>query len=54
MTVVPIVIEALGAVFNLEEELIKLNMTKKEITKVQFAVLLESARILRKVLGLSG
>ena len=54
MTVVPIVVGALGAVQNLEEELIKLNVDKREIPKVQFAALLGSARILRKVLDLPG
>ena len=51
VTVVPIVVGALGAVCNLEE-LIKLNIDKKEIPKVQFAALLESARRLKKVLDL--
>ena len=54
VTVVPIVVGALGAVQNLEEELIKLNVDKREIPKVQFAALLGSARILRKVLDLPG
>ena len=36
----------LGAVCNLEEGLIKLNINKKEIPEVQVAVLLELARIL--------
>ena len=53
-TVVPIVVRALRAVCNLEEELIKLNIDKKEIPKVQFAALLGSARILKKVLDLPG
>ena len=54
MTVVLIVVGALGAVCNLEVELIKLNIDKKEIPKVQFAALLGSARILKKVLDLPG
>ena len=52
VTVVPIVIGALGAVVNVAEELIKLNIERKEIPKVQFAALLGSARILRRVLNL--
>ena len=44
--VVHIVIGTLGAVCNLEEGLIKLNINKKEIPEVQVAVLLELARIL--------
>ena len=52
MTVVSIVVGTLGAVCNLEEELIKLNINKKNIPKVQFPALLGSARILRKVLDL--
>ena len=54
VNVVPIVIGALGAVENVEEELHKLNIERKEISKVQFAALLGSARILRKVLDLPG
>ena len=54
VTVVLIVVGALRAVCNLEVELIKLNIDKKEIPKVQFAALLGSAGILRKVLGLPG
>ena len=54
VSVVPIVVGALGAVQNLEEELKKLDIERKEIDRVQFAALLGSARILRRVLGLSG
>ena len=50
VNVVPIVIGALGAVENVEEELHKLNIERKEISKVQLAALLGLARILRKVL----
>ena len=42
-TVVPIVVGAFGAVCSLEEELIKLTIDKKKISKVQFAALLRSA-----------
>ena len=54
VTVVPIVFEALGAVCNVEEELIKLNLDKKQISKVQFGALLGSARILEDVLDRHG
>ena len=53
-TSVPIVVGTLGAVQNLEDELIKLNFDKSETPKVQFIALLGSARILRKVLDLPG
>ena len=54
VTVVPIVVGALGAVCILKEEPIKQNIDKKEIPKVHFAALLGSARILKKVLDLPG
>ena len=54
VTVVALVIGALGAVQNLEEELIKLKVDKNVVPQVQFAVLLGSARISRKVLDLQG
>ena len=52
-TVVPIVVGALGAICNTEEELIKLNIDKK-LPKMQFFALLGSVRILRKVLDFPG
>ena len=52
MNVVPIVIGALGAVRNCENELIKLGI--EEIWRMQSAALLGSARILRKVLEIPG
>ena len=54
VTALPIVIGALDAVENVEEEFIKLTIEKKEIPKMQFAALLGSARILRRVLDLPG
>ena len=54
VSVIPVVIGALGAVGNIGDELIKLKVDRKEIPKVQFAALLGSARILRKVLDLPG
>ena len=54
MNVIPVVVGALGAVARLEEELSMLDIDKKEVDRVQFSALLGSARILRKVLDISG
>ena len=53
-TVVPIVVGALGAVAQLEENVGMLDIEKKEVDRVQFSALLGSARILRMVLDISG
>ena len=53
-TVIPVVVGALGAVANLEEHMGMLDIQKKEVDRVQFSALLGSARILRKVLDISG
>ena len=52
MNVVPIVVGPLGAVANLEEELSRLDLGRKEVDKVKFSALLGSARILRRVLDI--
>ena len=49
-----IVLRELGTVESVEEELTKIGIDIKEISRLQFSVLLRSARILRRVLGLSG
>ena len=54
VTVIPIVVGALGAVANIHERMEMLEIEKKEIDRVQFAALLGSARILRKVLDIPG
>ena len=54
VTVVTILVGALGLVFNLEEELIRLSIDKKGIPKEKFVALLGSARILGKVLEFPG
>ena len=51
--VMSIVIGALGAVSSLDKFMSMLDIGKKEVDKVQFSVLLETARILRKVLDIS-
>ena len=53
-TVIPVVVGASGAVANLEEHMGMLDIQKKEVDRVQFSALLGSARILRKVLDISG
>ena len=52
VNVVPIVVGALGAVANLEEELSRLELGRKEVDRAQFSALLGSARILRRVLDI--
>jgi hypothetical protein len=52
VTVIPIVVGALGAVANLHEQMEMLEMDKKDVDRVQFSALLGSARILRKVLDI--
>lgn len=52
VNVVPIVVGALGAVANLEEELSRLDLGRKEVDRAQFSALLGSARILRRVLDI--
>ena len=54
VNVIPVVVGALGAVGKLEEHLEMLDVSKKEVDRVQFSALLGSARILRKVLDISG
>jgi hypothetical protein len=54
VTVIPIVVGALGAVANLHEQMEMLEMDKKDVDRVQFSALLGSARILRKVLDIPG
>ena len=53
-TVVPIVVGALGAVAQLEENVGMLDIEKKDVNRVQFSALLGSVRILRMVLDISG
>ena len=52
--VIPIVVGALGAVARLDEYMSMLDIERKEVDRVQFSALLGSARILRKVLDISG
>ena len=52
VNVVPIVVGALGAVANLEEELSRLDLGRKEVDRVKFSALLGSARTLRRVLDI--
>ena len=54
VTVIPIIVGALGAVANLHEQMEMLEIEKKEVDRVQFTALLGSARILRKVLDIPG
>ena len=54
VTVIPIIVGALGAVANLHEQMEMLEIEKKEVDRVQFSALLGSARILRKVLDIPG
>lgn len=51
--VIPVAVGALGAVANLEEELERSGIRKKEGDRMQFSALLGSARILRNVLDVS-
>ena len=53
-TVIPIVVGALGAVAKLEEYMRMLDIEIKEVDRVQFSALLGTARILRRVLDISG
>ena len=53
VTVIPIVIGALGAVARLDEYMSMLEIERNEVDRVQFSALLGSARILRKVLDIS-
>ena len=54
VTVILIIVGALGAVANLHEQMEMLEIEKKEVDRVQFSALLGSARILRKVLDIPG
>lgn len=54
MNVIPVIVRALGAVTNLEEELKRIEIMKKELDRVQFCDLLGSARIVRIVFHIPG
>ena len=54
VNVIPVVVGALGAVAKLEEYLGMIEIQQKELGRIQFSALLETATILRKVLDVSG
>ena len=51
--VMPIVVGALGTVASLDEDMNMLYIEKREVDRVQFSVLLGSAKILKRVLDIS-
>ena len=54
VNVIPVVVEAIGAVAKLEEYLGMIEIQQKEVDRIQFSALLGMATILRKVLDVSG